>query len=131
MVDVHQEEGEGMIFQSLPRDFVLEVVQEEASVVDTGEFILKDEPGRVFAHMLKKMEKFFVFHFTNRRSSGILMLPYLFSFKQLGFQILRLSSSILDGRGFFKNDGGSGLVDDLFTRLAAHLVPNGIHNVTH
>jgi hypothetical protein len=104
IVDVHQEEGEGMVFQSLPRNFVLEVVQQEAPVVDTGEFILKDEPGWIFAHMLKKLEEFFVFHFRDRRPWRILMLPYLFSFKQLGFQIFWLSPLILEGGAFFQND---------------------------
>jgi hypothetical protein len=95
-----------MIFQSLPRDFVLEVVQEEAPVVDAGELILKDEPRGIFAHMLKKMEKFFVFHFMDRRPRWIPMLPYLFSFKQLWSYTFRLSSSNFKGRVFIQNGGG-------------------------
>jgi hypothetical protein len=56
--------------------------------------------------MLKKMEKFFVFHFMDRRPQWILMLPYLFSFKQLWFHIVRLSSSIFKDELLFRTVGG-------------------------
>ena len=41
MVHVHHEQRHRMVFDGVPRDFILQVVQEKAAVVDTGELVFK------------------------------------------------------------------------------------------
>jgi hypothetical protein len=41
--------------QSLPRNLVLEVVKQEATIEDSSQLIFEDQPGRVLAGMLKEI----------------------------------------------------------------------------
>jgi hypothetical protein len=45
----------GVVLQSVPWDFILKVVEQEATVEDSSQLIFKDQPGGVFAGMLKEI----------------------------------------------------------------------------
>ena len=62
MVHVHHEQRHRMVFHGVPRDFILQIVQEKTTVVDTGELVFKYQARGIFAHVLEKMKKIFVCH---------------------------------------------------------------------
>ena len=61
-IKIHHEQGHRVALQGIPIDLVLEVIQEEATVVEAGQFIFKNQTRGIDAHILKIIEKIFVFH---------------------------------------------------------------------
>jgi hypothetical protein len=56
VVQVHHEEGQRIILESIPRDVLLEIVVKETAVVKTGEFVLKDQARRIFTDELEVVQ---------------------------------------------------------------------------
>ena len=51
-----------MLLESIPLDLLLEIVEQEATVRETGQLIFKDQAGRIFAKVLEGAEEFCVLH---------------------------------------------------------------------
>ena len=42
VIHIHHDQGYGLAIQGVPRNLVLEEVEEEAAVIDAGELVFKD-----------------------------------------------------------------------------------------
>ena len=65
-IHVQHEQGNRLGFQRIPVQFVFEVVQEEATVVEAGKLVFKDKARGICANMLEKILD--VFHSHSRPS---------------------------------------------------------------
>ena len=55
LVDIEAEEGKGEVVPTCPVHLVLEIAEEEAPVVDTGELVLEDQGGRVLPYVFQEI----------------------------------------------------------------------------
>ena len=51
-----------IVVPPIPGHFVLEVLQKKTAVVESGEFVLKDQAGRICADVLEGIDQLFVMH---------------------------------------------------------------------
>ena len=55
LVDIEAEEGKGKAAPIFPIHLVLEIAEEEAPVMDTGELVLEDQSGGVLPHVFQEI----------------------------------------------------------------------------
>jgi hypothetical protein len=56
IVHVHHEKGQGIVLEGVPGDVLLEVVVQEAAIVETREFVLEDQAGGIFSDDLEMIQ---------------------------------------------------------------------------
>ncbi len=61
-VDVEDQERQGKVLVLIPVDLVLEVAEEEAAVVESGELVLEDEARGILPDVLEKIDELAVLH---------------------------------------------------------------------
>jgi len=56
VIHVHHEKGQRIILEGTPRDVLLEIVIKETAIVKPGEFVFKDQAGRIFSDDLEVVQ---------------------------------------------------------------------------
>ena len=68
MVHIKHDQRKGMVFQSIPYDLGLKVIEKKTPIVHTGKLVLEDHSRGIFADMFHEMDERLVFHLSHPTS---------------------------------------------------------------